>query len=345
MESDWKKTSAANTTLRYHAFLSEYPGNPHNAEARKKIEALAWERASGANEIYAYRSFLKEYPSGEYSQSARARIVELEWQAAKKEDTRRAYEQFIQTHIDSSQAALAKDAVRQIDERAESSSFERASKSRSFWDVADYVQTFPNGKHRDEMKAALGAFLWTKLAEPKLLPWSALGKTALNSEEIATHANKGFQGISIYAHATGRQIARLGDIVFTAEGAQAPGGKEIPPCTFQIDGGNQRVLYFSTPGPRDVIHTLFPSVLIPVGSSFEVGSSLTSNNAVSSGGEASATVRSSSIVGRVSTSSHGGTQLGVVNLFGTVCRSGKVKVRAEGLELQSATEVLETGAP
>jgi len=335
VESDWGKARSANTVPAYRAFASQHPDSTHAAEARKQIEILEWDTVSKSSRKSDFQQFLARYPSGEFAGQARNRIVELEWEATSREGTRKAYQQFQKEHGNSPFAAKAKEALQRLDEQAETQAYEEAAKTRGYVDLSAYLQAYPNGRHRAEIQKALDEFAWSKLAAPRLLTWSELGRKLMSAGELAAEAKKGFGGLTIYTQVTGSHIARLDDVLFVAAGTTIPGGNTLKPCTFQIDGGNRHVLYFSTPGAGDLMHNLFPSVLIPVGSSFSLGTSTTDSK------ERSGTLQGPGVTGRSYTVSSGGPMPQGVNLFGSICRSGSVRVVADGLELQTGTELLD----
>lgn len=77
-ETAWDRSHRTDSVAAYEAYLRDYPGGAHAAEARSRMAALQeqdeWERALRINTPEAFQRYLAGYPSGRYAETAKQKL-------------------------------------------------------------------------------------------------------------------------------------------------------------------------------------------------------------------------------------------------------------------------------
>ncbi len=80
-ETAWREAGQADTDEAYSAYLGNYPGGAHAAEARQRVAELreqqAWQRALRFDAPESYQRYLAAYPAGRYGGMARERLADF----------------------------------------------------------------------------------------------------------------------------------------------------------------------------------------------------------------------------------------------------------------------------
>jgi SPOR domain len=114
-DSDWHKTTLANTIAAYETFLQEHPGNNHADNARGRILALrdehAWGAAQASNSIASYEGYLNAQSGGVHVGDAKYQITALQraeaWKALQGDPSAASVQAFLVLYpqgIESNQA-------------------------------------------------------------------------------------------------------------------------------------------------------------------------------------------------------------------------------------------------
>lgn len=85
----WRQALQTDTAAAYQAFLAQYPGSEHAADARERLaaaqrreaqgreEEALWRRAQDATTTEPVRAYLQRYPDGRYADAARRKLAAL----------------------------------------------------------------------------------------------------------------------------------------------------------------------------------------------------------------------------------------------------------------------------
>jgi hypothetical protein len=119
---EWSHASSLNTVAAYQKFLSEYPTDPHAADAQSRIATLqderAWATAQIASTVAGYQQYVTAEPNGAHVQAARDEIVTRErdaaWQTAQTHPTAESLREFINKFPSSSEADEAREKLETI---------------------------------------------------------------------------------------------------------------------------------------------------------------------------------------------------------------------------------------
>jgi hypothetical protein len=80
-ESAWQDAQRADSVPAYEAYLEEFPGGAHAAEARAALDAAreldAWSRATRLGTPEAWQRYLARWPDGRYAALARRLLVDF----------------------------------------------------------------------------------------------------------------------------------------------------------------------------------------------------------------------------------------------------------------------------
>jgi hypothetical protein len=115
-ESDWNKTTAANTAAAYETYLQKHPDSNHRSEAAARMTKLnesdAWNQASQANTVPGYQDYLQKRPDGEHASQAKEAIESIQrvndWSQAKQAGTTAALQDFLSKHDKGTEADQAR---------------------------------------------------------------------------------------------------------------------------------------------------------------------------------------------------------------------------------------------
>ncbi len=115
-ETDWNKTTAADTVAAYQQFLSNHPTGQHSVEAADRIHALqdeqAWTQAKQTNSAEAYRDYLQQHPAGTHMKEAQEAQTEAQraadWAEAQRKGTVASLQDFLTKYPTSAEADQAR---------------------------------------------------------------------------------------------------------------------------------------------------------------------------------------------------------------------------------------------
>ena len=153
-EGDWNQANSQGTIAAYQAFLTKYPNDPHDADARQRIQTLqddqAWTTAQNANTSDAYQKYLSDEPSGAHVQEAHDKLTSLQraadWQQAKSAGTSTAIQAFLAKYSSGSEVDEAHTTLAQFDYQVDLGTF-RTSKA------ADAAQTKLQDKFGNDLQS------------------------------------------------------------------------------------------------------------------------------------------------------------------------------------------------
>jgi hypothetical protein len=344
---DWKEALRLDNVPIYERFIRSHPDSSHISEARqhletsrRRAEAAAWESLRNTSNKLQLNEFIKQYPDGLFFAAAQARLVAVDYEVAAASKTLAAYKTFLSEHPQSAQAVQAREAIARLTAQADEAAFTLAQKTNRYFDLQAYAQGFPSGAHADDVAATIAKYSWTKIGKPTLVPWDNLVATLLDAvalQKKLQEANS-FGGMMATMPLKGSIIQPIDRIVFVARDTAVPFIKDsiVEPTSFQVDGGSE-YLKLSTPGPNDHIRSVWPLILVSVGSTISVGP----------GEDTSRSEARATVVGAAGPAGSSFSMAkdpmavtGQVNLFGIPCRGGSLRVVEKGLELQPGTVVM-----
>jgi eukaryotic-like serine/threonine-protein kinase len=114
-ERDWGPVSTTSDPAVVQKYLDSYPGGPHTAEARTRLEALTWPRVNQGN-TESLQTYLKDFPAGPHAKDASAAIDDLVWKAVDPKDEQ-AVSSFIRQNPRNPNLPRAKDILDQFDKQ------------------------------------------------------------------------------------------------------------------------------------------------------------------------------------------------------------------------------------
>ena len=141
-QSDWNQANSQGTVAAYQTFLNKYPNDPHDADARQRIQTLqddqAWSTAQSANTADAYQKYLSDEPSGSHVQEAHDKLTGLmrasDWQEAKSAGTSTAIQDFLAKYSSGPEVDEAHTMMGQFDYQVDLGTFHSSK-------AADAAQT------------------------------------------------------------------------------------------------------------------------------------------------------------------------------------------------------------
>lgn len=181
--SAFKHAKDADTAQAYRSYLSSYPKDSNAEAAELRLTELDFAEAQTQHTVLAYRRFLEHHPDAPQGDSARALIEGLHYLAAKESGRSEAWRQFLQEHPDGAHHTEAEkalgDAARaevartenpaqlseriqrhpelrtpEVDQKLDEAAFTRA-KSSGAGKLLEYLDTFPAGAHREDVRLEL----------------------------------------------------------------------------------------------------------------------------------------------------------------------------------------------
>jgi hypothetical protein len=121
-QNDWNQAMSQNTVESYQAFLNKHPNDPHDADARTRIQTLqdnkAWQTAQTTNTVDAYQQYIAAEPNGAHVQEAHDRMMAFQraaaWNDAKNAGTAQALQDFLQKYPTGAEADQARAQLMQF---------------------------------------------------------------------------------------------------------------------------------------------------------------------------------------------------------------------------------------
>ncbi|MCP4371748.1 MAG: hypothetical protein GY797_27065 [Deltaproteobacteria bacterium] len=349
MESSWERTQRFNSSSNYARFIKEYPDSPYVSEARSRIENLAYELSAKRDQVSGYKKFIEEYPTGELNEQARDRMAVLlkeeedsAYVKAKEKDSIKNYESFLEKYPASGHAHDVKIAIARIKRQKEDELYQAASSMMSYDKLVQYESQYPNGRYITQVHESLNRFHWQSLDNHRLLRWEKLGiGTPLSSygltEKIRSKTNTFGIGGNVYGtYIVGGAVTRIDEIIFVQNGANAFGKMTVEPTQFTIVTAKNKLVKSAADRQGERILLIDQKIVVAVGSLIVLDyiKSTGDVNCLSAVGKSDGISYFTKFCGGLS-------DVGGINLFGTICRTGSVDVTIEGLLLAKGTEVLE----
>jgi len=118
----WSQATTLDTIAAYRTFLSQYPNDPHTADALSRIAKLqdeqAWTTAQLASTVQGYQQYQTAEPNGVHAQAARDEITTRErtaaWRTVQKNETAQSLQEFLAKYPSGPEADQARDKLKVI---------------------------------------------------------------------------------------------------------------------------------------------------------------------------------------------------------------------------------------
>jgi hypothetical protein len=180
-DSAFSQASKADTVSAYKQFLEQHPNDINRENAQSRLEELEFEAAQKAHTAVAYKRFLIDYPEGPYVSRVQQRLEGLRFNAAVDKNTVAGWRLFLSEHPTGAHREEAETALLTLETQklesgtplspgeplsaaaaqvlaekravlSEAQAFQNAQTTRQ---LLDYLEAFPAGAHRDDVKGKL----------------------------------------------------------------------------------------------------------------------------------------------------------------------------------------------
>ncbi len=143
-ELEFEAAQKAHTAVAYKRFLSDHPEGPYVSRVQQRLEGLRFNAAVDKNTVAGWRLFLNEHPTGAHREEAETALLELETQKLESGTPPAPGEPL--------SAAAAQVLAERRAQVNEAQAFQDAQNTRQ---LLDYLEAFPSGAHRDDVKGKL----------------------------------------------------------------------------------------------------------------------------------------------------------------------------------------------